>query len=559
MDSSLEFHLNNTSQNRKNIGMSDTKKIKILELAESLVKDPTNQDEYESYNENLAKGLKIYRDLCLSRTLSPEDKLNVIVSYTKSVADEGLDMMCRWRDMVPHLKGKELEDHITLLVLLTRTPEIDSHERVITAVCLYNNSYIMECFKCFSDLACDRSVLVKYRVESTRYLFATEEEEHVQIAQEALIEIIETDGYPSNFRYKTIAGFISKTGISTELNATKLYVPYDEEFVYALQNIFFYNDKNDVRDRILSGQHMLQMQCVQPEEKEDIGGILMKLAKDKDIDHRIRADAADVLLREGVGDQVREAREIINELGFSAVDKKGMGSLLGQARTIYSNAENVHDEGIAESVEKFILKIIKETNVKVRAFHEVHQEVATLIRNKKLEPTDRHAAYKALNRVSVDTATFTAYKITIAEIFVHVWTRIKNYEDEMRQELEQRMVEELIDMSDTCSSGHSERFINVLSTVDDSLKIGWDSQIIANMAGRLEARMRDCPDEDLRIRIAFGMMEDSDPEDRDVYMNFVKTQLIELKQELRREFVGGKFVTDGEFNTIFDKGEKNWI
>jgi len=541
--------------------MADIKKKKILQMAEDLTKNPTNREEYEAYNENLAKGMKIYRDLCLSRTLSSEDKLNVIVSYVKSVPDEGLDMMCRWRDMVCHLQGKELEEHVKLLVLLTRAPEIDSHERVITAVCLYNNAFIMECFRCFSDLACDRSVLVKYRVEASRYLFSTEDDDYLQIAQEALMEIIETEGYPSEFRYRVIAGFISKTGINTELNATKLYVPYDEEFVYALQIIFFYNENNGVRERILSGQHMLQMICVSQEEKKEIGDILMKLARDKEADHRVRADAADVLLREGIGEQVKEAREIITELGFSAVEKKGMGSLLGQAKTIYANAENVHDEDIAECVEKFILKIIKETNVRVRSFHEVHQEVSNLIRSKKLEPGDRHAAYKALNRVHIDTATFTKYKITIAEIFVHVWVRIQSYEDEeVRKGLEQRMVEELIDMADTCSSGHSERFINVLSTVDDTLKIGWDSQIIANMAGRLEARMRDCPDEDLRIRVALGMMDDSDGEDKEVYLKFIKDQLIELKQELRNEFVTtGKFVSNEEFEEIFDRGTKNWL
>jgi len=539
--------------------MSDTKKKKILQIAEDLARDPTDRDSYEAYNENLAKGMKIYRDLCLSRTLAPDDKLNVIVSYVQAVPDEGLDMMCRWRDMVCHLKGKELEEHVKLLVLLTRSPEIDSHERVITAVCLYNNAFIMECFNCFADLACDRSVLVKYRVEAARYLFSTEDDDYLQIAQEALMEIIDTDVYPSEFRYKIIAGFISKTGINTELNATKLYVPYDEEFVYALQIIFFYNENNGERERILSGQHMLQMLCVSQEDKKDIGNVLMKLAKDKNVDHRVRADAADVLLREGVEDQVKEAREIIGELGYSAVEKKGAGGLLGQARTIYSNKENVHDEEIAESVERFILKIIKETNVRVRPFHEVHQEVAALIRSKKLESGDRHAAYKALNRVSIDTATFTKYKITIAEIFVHVWIRIQSYGEDVRRELAQRMVEELIDMADTCSSGHSERFINVLSSVDDTLKIGWDSQIVANMAGRLEARMRDCPDEDLRIRVALGMVDDRDSQDRKVYIDFVEEQLGELKRELKEEFVGGKYVNDQEFEDAFNKGRKNWV
>jgi len=35
--------------------MADIKKKKILQMAEDLTKNPTNREEYEAYNENLAK------------------------------------------------------------------------------------------------------------------------------------------------------------------------------------------------------------------------------------------------------------------------------------------------------------------------------------------------------------------------------------------------------------------------------------------------------------------------------------------------------------------------
>ncbi len=537
---------------------SGTKRFSKLELAEKLTKPPKNKEEYDHYNENLSKGLILYKKLCTSQTLTVNDKIRVIVSFIKSVPDEGLDMLIRWRDMIPFLRGKDLNDLTTLLVRVTRSPSIDSHQRIYTAVTLYNHGFINLCYGCFSDLACDRSVLVDYRVEAARYLFGSSVEEYRQIAQESLLEIVDTNEYPSSYRYKVISGFISRTGISTKLNATKLKVGYDEEFVYGLQTNFFYNDENGVRERILSGQHMLQMECVDDEEKTDIINTLLEIADNDEYDQNVRGDAVDVVLRLAEGDQKKRARKLIIDLGFESVDRKG-GSIMDRAHTVYNYSQNVHDETIAECVDKFIAKIINETDVRVRPFHEVHNEVCDLIRRKNLTPTQRFSAFKALNRVSVDTATFTNYKVTIAEIFVHVWIRIQRYDDVRRKTLEDRMIEELVDMSDTCSSGHSSRFVNVLSTYDNTLKISWKDQIKSNVAGRMNARIRDCPDDDLRVQLAMGMAEDADEEDRTAYIKFLKEQLLKLKEELYKEFVGEGYVKEDEFDKAFEEGTINFV
>jgi hypothetical protein len=55
-----------------------------------------------------------------------------------------------------------------------------------------------------------------------------------------------------------------------------------------------------------------------------------------------------------------------------------------------------------------------------------------------------------------------------------------------------RLLEELIDMYGTCSSGFSSRLVNVISGYGDfNLNISWRDQIIANFTGRLNARARD--------------------------------------------------------------------
>jgi len=492
--------------------------------------------------------------MCLSETLAPESRLKALQSYAKTVPDEAQDMLTRLQDSLKFLKGKSLEDTIRILVGVTRKSEFNSHQRVVAAVTLYNNFFFNVCYSCFSDLAADREILVDYRVEASRYLFGSQDEDNVQLAQESLLEIVDTDIYPSEYRYKVIAGFISRTGIATKLNFNKIKVPYDEEFVYGLQTNFFFNEANGVRERILSGQHILQMACSNEKEKAEVGEYLMKIAGDDSLEENIRGDAADVLLREGSSEQKKGAREIVIDLGFSPT---GQTSLADKARTIYSDSQNVHNESISQCVERFIEKIINETDVKIRPFHEVHSEVCELVRRAKLPPKKRHSAYKALNRVSIDTATFTKYKVTIAEIFIHVWIRIQSYADEEKVNLEQRMVEELVDMADTCSSGHSGRFINVLSVYDDTIKISWEDQIKSNIVGRLMARVRNIKDEDIQAKVSMGMMEGADEEDRKVYKKFIEETLVVLRKELHSEFVGEGYIDKKTFDQAFKAGSKD--
>jgi hypothetical protein len=338
----------------------------------------------------------------------------------------------------------------------------------------------------------------------------------------------------------------------------KVHIDYDEKFVCGLQNVFFYNENNGIRERILSGQHMLGMECIDKEEKIQICDILLSLANDEKYDENERADAADVVLRMGIDDQVSKARECINKLGLAAVDTSST-SLFSRAKTVYSNSQNVHDDKISECVEKAIEKFSKETHIHLRPFSDVYQEVTDLLRSFELPPKKRFSALKSLNRISIDTATFTQSKITIAEIFIHVWIRICRYEEKKREALEKFLIYELIDMGDTCSSGHAGRLVNVLSTEDSSLRISFESQIIANIAGRINAKIRDLKDDDLKDSLTTGMLSDADKEDRDKLKTFLENMRPDLYKELTVEFVKGGYVSQTEFDKSFEKGFSQWL
>jgi hypothetical protein len=523
----------------------------------------TKIDQAEKYiaEGDIPKGLKIYKEVCLSPNIGIDERFIALVSLYANLVEEGIDMLSRWRDMMSFVYEEELDDLIKLLAKITSVPGVNSHQRIYTAVSLYNQGHIDVCYKCFAELANDSTLLVDHQVEACRYLVCSENNDYKALAQECLATIIETMNYPSEYRYNVIAGFISRCGIATLLNSKKLKVPYDEEFVYYLQRIFFNNQTNGVRERILSGQHMIDMKCIDEEEKKNIIDELLKIATTTTYDENTRADAADVVLRLGKDETRQKAHEIIVELGYSAIDTSKGSSLISRIKTVYANSQNVHDTKISESVMNFIEKMVKTSSQKIPPYTEVHSEISELVRSCKLKPTERVAVYKALNRVSVDTAKFSSHNVTIAEILIHVWLKVCSFDDKKRTASEKRLVEELIDMGaegGSCSTGHAARFVNVLSE-EAEIRISFESQILANLAGRMNARIRDVPDVNLKVSLSLGMMENADPEDKKLYESFIFKNLIDLQKELEKEFVGEGYMKQKDFDMCFANSQRQFI
>ena len=497
---------------------------------------------------DIGKSISLYNKLCLS-SLSPDNKVKVIVSFTKIMPLEAYDMITRWRDLLSFLRDRELTENVELLKKISECSVIDSMRRIECATSLYNGCFLNVCYKAFSGIAVDETVIPQHRIEATKYLLASQDSEYTQIAEKILLELTKEISLSSEFRYKTIAGFNSKTGISTFMNWSKLKTPYNENLLYKLQIQFFNDIKNEVNDRILSGQNLIQMKVVEKDEKDGIIEALLDFGRRDDLDENTRATATDVVLRLGDAAQMDTARRLISELGRSALSGN-------KVKTIYNDSQNAHE--FSEQAESFIEKIIKETKGDVRAYSIVHQEAINKSKEYLENKEDRDAVLRSLHRISVDTATFTKYNTTISDIFVFVWDKIQILKEEFGDEPERRLIEELVDMKDTCSSGHCNRFINALSEFDGSFTISWEAQIIANLSGRMQARIKGCDDEELQYKLSVADSELAEEEDKEAYRQFIKENLISLKEELRKEFVGDGYVKENVFEGVFKKGEEMW-
>ena len=115
-------------------------------------------------------------------------------------------------------------------------------------------------------------------------------------------------------------------------------------------------------------------------------------------------------------------------------------------------------------------------------------------------------------------------------------------------------------MADTCSSGHTWRFVNVLSVYEgDILQISWEDQIKANIVGRMSASIRDIKDETLQDLVALGSMENADPEEARAFRQFADAALGDLYHELRKEFVvEGMHLALEQFDVYFKEGASRY-
>lgn len=502
--------------------------------------------------ENMETSLHKLKKKIESYKYSPEEKIEYFRELVKQNKQESLELLEKLRDIIPHTKGFDLEDLVCFLYKLTLTDLLDPHHRIITTTCLYNHGYIEYCYNCFRLLASSPEVDLSYRVESAKFLFSSNNEAHQKFAHDTIIALVNNNAYESDKRYTIITHFHSKTGIKTFLNKTKLRIPYDEDFVYGIHQSFFYKKENGIRERLLSGQHLLQMN-ISEEEKERIETYFLEdIAQDASLDENTRADAADIVLRLSSKDETKiKAREIIGKIGY---EKKKGDDLLQKTETIYSNSQNVHN--FTDQVNDIVEKLIEENISSLKIdYQKIHSTVANYARAHISDREHRYKILKSLHRISIDSAVFTKYNAPLSEIFVLLWAKIEKYEEDVIESLKIRLLEELIDMGETCSSGHICRFVNVLGGYDEAfhLKVTWKDQIIGNVVGRFYAWMRDCEDADLQYKLMNAKSDLAEPEDVIAYEMFMKENIPRLYEELFQEFVKEGYIKKEAFQTYFDE------
>lgn len=348
-------------------------------------------------------------------------------------------------------------------------------------------------------------------------------------ARDYFCKIINKQDLECDFRYKAILSLENKE------------IPERSYFIYEAILEFFNKSSNMTLYRILSGQYLIQKFKLEEKVRENTELTLMSFAQDPDLDYNLRADSADVILSLGSPENKTTAREIIMMLGRQD----------GNVKTIFDNAQNVHVDEIEQSVME-ALEFLSSINMKTLSGIPGTQEItldyvkkqieddlkktkpkepkeykAYINRKKKAEKDGKKISIMprtkankicinyeydksvydekedkinvSLNRIYMDRALYSTYNCSLLHILLKIWTYLTSHESE--DVMRSRLLEELIEMSGTCSSGFASRLVNVISGFGDfNLSISWRDQIIANFNGRLNARARDITVDDDMVK-----------------------------------------------------------
>lgn len=372
----------------------------------------------------------------------------------------------------------------------------------------------------------DKSIPTPYKIEFVKLLMRNSQ--YKDSANKYFCEIIDDTTLDSKYRYMCIANLESDKSYFIERACIK----------------FVKNEKNDIRMRILACQNLLFN--FKPEI--NIEEYLYSFAINTAIEYNCRADAADVLLQAGSERYKNQAKDVIMDLASNCGTVK--------ITNIYENAQNVHSQQVEESV-KTAIEFLQTFNIMKARGRQIDLEYIKNIILKNMDNKEDIEKIKiSLNRISLDRGLYSSYNCSLENILLRVWSYLTGHKDSA--DIQRRLIEELIEMSGTCSSGFITRLVNTISGFGDfSMRISWRDQIIANLSGRLNALIRDLDDTKKQETILYQMtLETEDPTARKEFLKFLRKNISNLRTELYEEF--RNHITDTDFDLYFRSAVSNY-
>lgn len=617
--------VNNEENEISNQHLYNLENITDLYEIRKIILDFTNELDYRIYA--LKYFNKIFTDF--SQTLDIIQTISSMyqLSGTK-ILETYLYEICtndQLLDLIPFIKFEAVKGLLGFEELIFEGIDEDELELINQRnIKRKNNGYIALDILCNNSQFIELPTPCKYEA-IIMLMFSGQYLENCSKYFSTFINNIDID---SDYRYKCIISLENKKDYENN------FIPNKDYYIEYGMYIFLNNNSNLINYRILSGQYLLQ-KSNNTEYKNLSESKLLEFAKSTDNDYNRRADSADVLLRLGSEKYKEESRKIIVELG-----KNGNKN----TKTIFDNAQNVHNIEVENSVMEileylsniFLMKINK-CDTEYITFEYVKNEITKLNREinniisincDKSDKSDKTGKiitckhknckncnscikrtienyycsrecvnmYKkvekintALNRIYLDRALYSKYNLSLSGILLKVWSYIFEGDHNNSEEMIKRLLEELEEMSDTCSSGFASRLVNVISGFGEfNIKISWEDQIISNFTGRLNALARkitntdsvyykqlkdeviklwernnnevydsekvfitDCVQDFAANVISELTVESSNYEDRKNFLLFLRTSIPVIKEEMYKEFK--EYISDVDFDFYMRK------
>jgi len=330
-----------------------------------------------------------------------------------------------------------------------------------------------------------------------------------------------------------------------KLNATQ---ENKDDFVYFAKDSclsFIKDSRNTFTYRVIACQYLLEKCEVDEELSNFVEQFLLSVAEDVNMDEDLRADASDICLRYG-SDKTRDiAMNVIIVLGGE------------NNHNIFKNKQNVHNVHIEKSIQEIVDKLCDyyPKDKKTYTFNETKESILKLVNDDEKELKEKTEG--SLIRISLDRALYGNSNMSLLHILLKVWTYIQD--SPFKEDLEKRLIEELYESNNKCSTGFCGRLVNTLSGYDESMsiRISFEDQICSNLESKLNSKIREIQDEEYMEKILNEMIIPVIKYNlRLNFLRFFRDNISKIRQELYQEFC--TYITDEDFDLYIRKGIIRW-
>ena len=361
-------------------------------------------------------------------------------------------------------------------------------------------------------------------------LFLARSDQFKENAREYFCRIVLDTTIDSLYRYRTIQS------LERQIKTKESFLYYAKESCTR-----FMRTEPTFTYRVIACQYLLEKCEPSADLVLEIETLLLTTAEDATLSDDVRADACDIILQYGSEKARENAQNALYILG-------------GKDRSnIFKNKQNVHVRSIEESVEKIVseLSTYHPRSGVYYTFEKARDNILIMISGESFKEIKKEAE-GALIRISIDRAVYGKSNMTLTSTLAKIWTYIQD--SEHRHELEKRLVEELVESNNKCSSGYVARLVNTLSGYDDkmSISISFEDQIISNLEGRLNRAISQLEDE---YEIEHILEEMSIPvinfHLRGNFLKFFREHISDIREEMYQEF--HEYMEDIDYDFYFRK------
>ncbi len=398
-------------------------------------------------------------------------------------------------------------------------------------------------FLSLKKFAMDNSTSFEDRIQCIRYMCFIPYKEYVSHCVEASKTIIENDNYDIYNRYFFFAN-------NTKNN--KL----DGHVVHELHPYFFSLAKErnyPLELTLMSARYIIDQYDYLSDERNLVLEYILDVADDKNESIYARSECADILLTLGEGNEIIFGEQVIEELGDLYNENKN--------KTIYTNAQNAHNETINENTRNIVRALYKEylktksyNDLIKTSYEDIYKELSIIDNSEEGAKADgkQDKIHSFFYRVMTDPFRFE--RLSLSDIVLLVYNKISTFSEEIKPEIMKRLLEEILDCDNTCTTGYFTRIVNTLNGFinekDMCFNINPKDELRSVIFARINRNIRALP-EKTRESVLDAIEEGK----FDVFEEFM--DYYSPEDEIKKEYKG--LIEEEEFNILFNRCVKEFI